>query len=704
MTFSPRLRALHTLVLLAFALALPLLELLERSAESLRARSFDGLDLALIAGAVVWAIPGALVVAKWGLERALPRPARGIHLSAVALLIAIIALQIIRDADAGETPGWVAVPGALAVGWIGVRVYARAQFVPLLLGLLSLALAILPLQFLLSAPVRRILAPPAATAYENPGTPAEVPVVFVVFDGLALTALVDEAGTIDAARFPHFAALAEDADFFDNATTVASDRAYALAALVTGRYPDWERPPTADEYPQNLFTLLGSHFAFNVVEPFTTLCPDALCGGIGISRSERLAWLAPILPGLALRVILPDDWADRIAAAAAAHRALNTNEEGAAPRWRQTQREHAYDANWLASSFLDRLVDRKGPALHFLHLALPDAPFHYLPSGLEYRPTPIHPDARMVPNARVDLEWAETQALQRQLLQMVYADTLLGRMRTQLEDEGLYDRALWIVTASRGSSLRPRTSRTELDDNLDNAHDLLWVPLWVKLPGQRRGHASSRNVESIDVLPTLLQVLDVRAPEPVDGTSLLSEPPAARSEKIVTLPARGDDPLQRARTSIPPRLPENPRTVGRISHLFGREGGVGALYTVGTYRALLGQDVSGARADHDSAYRVRLGDASAYQAVDRGTGFVPAHVTGAIEDHEALGPGPVDLAVAVNGSIRAVTRSFQDADGVTRFTAMVPEAAFDTGANRVEIFLILKRKTGVALVQTSLNP
>ncbi len=38
------------------------------------------------------------------------------------------------------------------------------------------------------------------------------------------------------------------------------------------------------------------------------------------------------------------------------------------------------------------------------------------------------------------------------------------------------------------------------------------------------------------------------------------------------------------------------------------------------------------------------------------------------------------------------------------FTAMVPEEAFDDGANQVEIFLILRQKTGVALVQTSLNP
>ena len=57
--------------------------------------------------------------------------------------------------------------------------------------------------------------------------------------------------------------------------------------------------------------------------------------------------------------------------------------------------------------------------------------------------------------------------------------------------------------------------------------------------------------------------------------------------------------------------------------------------------------------------------------------------------HGLLGrvpPGP-ELAVAVNGRIAALTKSFRLATGAqTLFAAMVPESSFHTGRNRVELF------------------
>ncbi|MCP5117786.1 MAG: hypothetical protein GY953_43765 [bacterium] len=53
------------------------------------------------------------------------------------------------------------------------------------------------------------------------------------------------------------------------------------------------------------------------------------------------------------------------------------------------------------------------------------------------------------------------------------------------------------------------------------------------------------------------------------------------------------------------------------------------------------------------------------------------------------------LAVAVNGIIRAVTRSYQE-DAATRFSAMVPEASFRAGGNNVEI-LAIREVPGEAL-------
>ncbi len=47
----------------------------------------------------------------------------------------------------------------------------------------------------------------------------------------------------------------------------------------------------------------------------------------------------------------------------------------------------------------------------------------------------------------------------------------------------------------------------------------------------------------------------------------------------------------------------------------------------------------------------------------------------------------VELAIAVNGRIRALTRTFRDGSA-QRFRALVPESALKDGHNRVDVFEI----------------
>ena len=47
--------------------------------------------------------------------------------------------------------------------------------------------------------------------------------------------------------------------------------------------------------------------------------------------------------------------------------------------------------------------------------------------------------------------------------------------------------------------------------------DLAPVPLIVKLPGARGGRVVDRHVETIDVLPTLLELAGVPVPARVEG-------------------------------------------------------------------------------------------------------------------------------------------------------------------------------------------
>jgi hypothetical protein len=73
---------------------------------------------------------------------------------------------------------------------------------------------------------------------------------------------------------------------------------------------------------------------------------------------------------------------------------------------------------------------------------------------------------------------------------------------------------------------------------------------------------------------------------------------------------------------------------------------------------------------------------------------VPAWATGYVDGV----PAGRDLAVAVNGRIAALTRSFHLATGKeTLFAAMVPESSFHEGRNRVELFELRSAGTKVEL-------
>ena len=76
-----------------------------------------------------------------------------------------------------------------------------------------------------------------------------------------------------------------------------------------------------------------------------------------------------------------------------------------------------------------------------------------------------------------------------------------------------------IVTSDHGASYRDGVPRRVLTH--DNYADVALVPLLIKLPGQREGVISDRNVQSIDILPTIADVLSIDLPIEVDGRSLL---------------------------------------------------------------------------------------------------------------------------------------------------------------------------------------
>lgn len=104
--------------------------------------------------------------------------------------------------------------------------------------------------------------------------------------------------------------------------------------------------------------------------------------------------------------------------------------------------------------------------------------------------------------------------------EITWWDARFGELVAELKRRGLYDDLTIVVTSDHGEEFHEHGGfwhGTTLYD------EQVRVPLLLKLPGARRGGTVVRHwVQSIDLMPTLLQELDVPVPEGVQGGSLFT--------------------------------------------------------------------------------------------------------------------------------------------------------------------------------------
>jgi arylsulfatase A-like enzyme len=100
------------------------------------------------------------------------------------------------------------------------------------------------------------------------------------------------------------------------------------------------------------------------------------------------------------------------------------------------------------------------------------------------------------------------------------ADAVVGELLRQLRAAELYDRSLILLLSDHGEGLY---DHGDYEHGLLLYREALQIPLLLKLPfAERGGSTVERPVGLIDVLPTLLELLDVEVPAELPGRSLLS--------------------------------------------------------------------------------------------------------------------------------------------------------------------------------------
>jgi Sulfatase len=463
--------------------------------------------------------------------------------------------------------------------------------------------------------------------------PARPHAVLLIMDELPSDSLLDRSGRIDPVRYPNFAALAADSTWFRNGYSIYDSTTKAVPLILDGMWPRPGTSPDRRGHPRSIFDMFARRgYRMVASEEASGLCPPSMCRGGRVGKPNIL-------------------------------RLLNSGRPARFNRWVRT-------------------IAAGRPTFWMKHVLLPHGPWIHLPSGARTRrgARDLLPGMITVPGFHDEFLTRHNE--QRFLLQLGYTDLLLGRLVRRLKREGIYDKTLIVVVADHGYLWRSgvETRRRNLSST---AHELAPVPFIVKRPGQRRGRVSGTLVRTLDVASTMADVLGFPLGYRDDGRSAFSR--AARRARRVTFPTRDFDAV----VTVPARRwkAERRRVVKRRLAQFG-SGDLASLYRgIGPHRDLIGRDVGGIARAAGGGGQGSIVEARMFATVRHGSGLLPTEIAGHLEG----GSGdPRDLAVAVNGRIEAVGKSFKLAgDPTEHFAFMVPEDSLREGRNTVEVFEVV---------------
>lgn len=670
---------LHIFALAEFALLPPVFSSLTKSQDFFIAHGAGRGEMLLFTFILAVIFPVALAL----LATSSILLGRRLHVAVQGLFVSVLVCGFLMPhlKDVGDFSGVAVIVASWMVGLVVALAYTRFHSVRSYATFLAPFSLIFPLLFLLQSQIVFPKSQQTNVSVSSANT-AATPVFVLVFDEFSTPSLLNEDYTLDEANFPNFAAFARHSYWFRNATTVAELTTASLGALLTGCYPESkEKLPTVENYPNNLFTILGrAGYRCYSVESMSSMCPPELNDyrSVVLPLSARIFSIFSDVSVFAGHLFLKEDLTGRLPSI-----------QGLTAGFTQASSEgierEPYKFLNLFEDFTGEIGSEKG-VVFYARLELPHIPYKYLPSGKQYT---MQFDFSGWQGDRI--AWgsdgaAAAAAEQRYELQVQFVDRLLGIFVGRLKDLGVYDKSLIVITADHGVSyragIRRRTTAPKADGSFpfnDQAMDILKVPAFIKLPEQTSGVIVDGKFQNVDFLPTVLSSLKIGIDAKFDGRSFV---------------ASGGAEIDHYRMfdHFSSRLFEHDLDIFSRIYDFGHKFRTldrANYFCVknGPYDSLLGRVVSSLEIVGDSSLQVELQNPSQFDHVDLSSQFLPSLVKGILTagDPTLL---PATLAIAVNGTIEAVARSFADgASGSTMFNTVIPERAFRNGGNSIQIYV-----------------
>lgn len=643
----------------AVTVAQPVFNVVQQAPEELVSLAAGPTEIVLYALLVVLGPPLVLWLIEQPFRLLGPTVRDRVHVAIVGLGVGLFAIEIIKSTvlDA-QGRSWLIFAGlvvAVSAGWL----FLRSEKARSILRYLALAAPAFLALFLLASPVADLVVSDGVDAAEvEVGNP--VPVVLIAFDEFPEVSLLDGEGRIDADAYPGFADLAGDSTWFRNNTGVSPLTPSALPAILTGQLPEELFPaPVATNFEENIFTLLGGTYDVDAVETLTEVCPPGICEQRARPSSPSI--MRTLLDqGVTVFRGVAEPWADQAPVGFIIDR--NPSDPEAPSRLRAFGRES---------------VPGDRPTLDFGHFLLPHQPWDFLASGRTY-------EAPDPPRSAEFGDWFTQMSAdagrQRHLVQLQHTDTLLGQVVADLRAGGLYDDALVIVTADHGIGFVGEEPLRAISER--NHAQVMWTPLFVKLPGQSEGAVDDRATETIDVVPTIADVLDVEIPWGVDGVSVFDDEADRRDRparmiwwRFDTVEANDDGYVAFDRADGFAEVLQG------TTPMAGHGDDPYAVLRLGEYGDLVGTEVADAGVGPPLDFRVTTYSRPTF-TVAEGATELPAYVEGIwVEDPEPW------IAVAVDGTVAGIARTYRQGDFAT-FWSLLAEGLLTPGEHDLEFLAV----------------
>ncbi|HRV59304.1 MAG TPA: sulfatase-like hydrolase/transferase, partial [Solirubrobacterales bacterium] len=708
--------AAHLAALWTLAFVQPMLDLLGNNPDFFVARGNSSGQIILYALTLTFAVPLICLAIEAIVRKFNPDAQWYLHLFLMGLFGAAFALQLIKNHL--DWPAGLLIAISIALSLAGVFLYARWHFPQAFMDVLSVAPIIVLIIFFGFSSTSRLVLPreqpdPVDVAIAKPA-----PVVMVIFDEFPVGSLMTPDGGIDATRYPAFANLADHSTWYRNTSADGAYTPLAVPAILSGQKPNHDDLPIASDYPHSLFTLLGKSYDLRVMEAATRICPDTLCPEEdNTAQDNSTSDLFSDLYVVSKYLLLPDSLTRGLPDVSNSFYGftesdqVDTNAEsevtgldsgptgatgitgatgptgttgttgdtspertgqGAARKLgRLFALESSADEFERVGQFDAKLQPGQKKTLDLIHIEKPHYPWRHIPNGQRYSNLTAEWSG-LLPN---DGPWMAPPeivniALQRHLLEVGYTDTLLAQIINRLKQTGLWDKALFVVTADHGAAFQSKVPRRAAVT--ENLGEIASIPLFIKSPGQTEPKVDEQRTCATDILPIMAEDLGIDYP----WKKADCDP-----DKITVVNSPNGEGTGTPQQMLKQRQKE---LVNRIQSVFGTGHGWGPYYRFGPHKELIGKKVKNLDVLPIKRWRALPDERNAVKNYDPTAptlrGLLQRGVTDRIPEKSVL-------AVAVNGRIQAVGWTFKDGTGRgPGYSILLPPESLKSGFNQVDIY------------------